>query len=881
MSDAVDALAAKSDARGAGGELDVVVIGAGFSGLYMLHRLHQLGLTARVFDEADDVGGTWYWNRYPGARCDIPTTDYTFSFDPELEGDWTWSEKYATQPEILAYLRHVADRYDLRRDIQFSTRVTSAVWNDADARWQVRTDKGDEVSCRFYVMASGCLSLPKSPDIEGAERFAGEVYFTSRWPHEGVDFTGKRVAVIGTGSSGIQSIPLIAAQARELTVFQRTPNFSIPAHNGPAPSERLAAIAADRDAYRNAAKWSRGGLPSEPTEITGVTASEEVRRERFEAAWEAGELFAILGVFADQGYNLESNEIVAEMIREKIRSIVKDPRTAEALCPKDHPFGTKRPCLDTNYFATFNLPHVRLVDLRKQPIATITESGIDTMGETFEFDAIVYATGFDAMTGPLVSVDIAGRDGVTLKQKWADGPSTYLGLATVGFPNFFMITGPGSPSVLSNMAVSIEQHVDWVADCLKHLRERGFVTIEPTPLAEEAWNQHVADCAALTLHPTANSWYMGANVPGKPRVFLPYIGGVDFYRKACDKVVAGGYLGVRLDGPGGTECNDGAVRRLQPDVEMMLELMAGLDLPPIESMTVEDARAFMQVASIGRPPGPAVAEIVDGVMPGPGGHLEYRVYRPASPGPERPSERGPGPHPLVVYFHGGGWVLGDLDSDDPLCRDLCARSGSAIVSVNYRHAPEARFPAAADDAFAAVQWVAANAIELGGIPGQIAVAGWSAGANVAAVAAQLARDAGGPEISGQLLLTPVTDCDTRRPSYHDNGEGYVLTAALMNWFWDNYADPAERKDPKASPLRGELSGLPPAFIVTAEFDPLRDEGDAYAEALAAAGVPVHHLRARGHVHTSVTMVDLVLSGAQVRAQMADALGSFFPAPVRA
>lgn len=847
-----------------------MVVGAGFSGLYLLHRLRQLGMSARVFDAAADVGGTWYWNRYPGARCDIPTTDYSYSFDPQLDKEWTWSEKYATQPEILAYLGHVADRYDLRRDISFSTRVESAEWDDLQGRWTIRTDGGEEFSARFYVMASGCLSLPKTPDIEGADRFGGEVYLTGRWPHEKVDFTGKRVAVIGTGSSGIQSIPLIAQEAASLTVFQRTPNFSIPAHNGPASAERLEALATDREGYREAARRSRGGVPVEINELTAAAASEEERRERFEAAWEAGELFAILGVFADQGYNLQSNEVVAEMIREKIRSIVKDPETAETLCPKDHPFGTKRPCLDSNYYATYNLPHVRLVDLRKHPIATITETGLETVDEPFEFDAIVFATGFDAMTGALVSVDITGRDGLTLREKWADGPSTYLGLTTIGFPNFFAITGPGSPSVLSNMVVSIEQHVDWVTDCMAYMREHGFETIEPTPTAEEGWNQHNQDCAAITLHPMANSWYMGANVPGKPRVFYPYIGGVDFYRAACEEVAAKDYLGFRLTGPEGSQCHDGVVRELQPDVAMVLDVMATLDLPPLESLPVADARGFMEATAAQSPPGPEVGEIVDGVLPGPACELEYRLYRPASPGP----------HPLVVYFHGGGWVLGSQVSDDPLCRDLCVRSEAVIVSVNYRHAPEARFPAAADDAFAAVQWVAANAIELGGIPGQLAVAGWSAGGNVAAVACQLARDAGGPAIAGQLLLTPVTDCTYDRSSYQENGDGFVLTRPLMEWFWDHYADPADRSDPKASPLRGSFTGLPQAVIITADFDPLRDEGRAYAAALAEAGVPTQHIRARGHTHTSVPMVDVVLSGAFVREEMGAALRGFFPAAVR-
>ncbi|MEO5901261.1 MAG: alpha/beta hydrolase, partial [Ilumatobacteraceae bacterium] len=474
--------------------------------------------------------------------------------------------------------------------------------------------------------------------------------------------------------------------------------------------------------------------------------------------------------------------------------------------------------------------------------------------------------------GALVSVDITGKDGVTLKDKWAHGPETYLGLTSVGFPNLFMITGPGSPSVLSNMAVSIEQHVDWVADRIDFLRANGYTSIEPTPAAEAGWVQHGNDCADITLYPVANSWYMGANVPGKPRVFLPYIGGVGVYRATCDRVVEQGHLGFELNGANGVECNDGVINRLQPDVAAVLDMMATLDLPPLEGMTADEARDFMAAGSEARPPGPEVGEIVDGVFTGAAGDLDYRLYRPANPGP----------HPIVAYFHGGGWVLGTHDSDDPFCRDLCVRSDAVIVSVNYRHAPEARFPAAADDAFAAVQWIAAHATDLGGIPGELAVAGWSAGGNLAAVVCQMARDAGGPAISGQLLVTPVTDSDLTTGSYVSNAEGFVLTKSLMEWFWDHYADPADRADPRVAPLKAtDLSGLPPAFVVTCEFDPLRDEGIAYAEAMRAAGVPVELLMARGHTHTSLSMVDIVLSGAKIRAQMADKLKGFFGANIPA
>jgi cation diffusion facilitator CzcD-associated flavoprotein CzcO/acetyl esterase/lipase len=849
----------------AGSDVDVVIVGAGFAGMYELVRMRRAGFSAVVLETADDVGGTWYWNRYPGARCDILSVDYSYSWDPELQQEWTWSERYAAQPEILRYAQFVADKHDLRRDMRFNTRVTSAEWNDDTHRWSIHTDNGDDLSCRYYIMATGCLSMPKVPDIEGTDRFTGEVYFTSTWPHDGVDFTGKRVAVIGTGSSAVQSIPLIAAEAERLTVFQRTPNFSIPARNGPISDARIAPFLADPDAYREEARHSAAGVPRETPMESALMVSDEERTARYEAMWEAGELLGITGTFNDTLANAESNETLRQFIHGKIRSIVNDPEVAEALCPTNHYVGTKRACLDTNYYETYNLPHVRLVDLRKDPISTITETGIDTANESFEFDAIVFATGFDAMTGAIVGVDITGRDGLTLKEKWADGPVTYLGLMTSGFPNLFMITGPGSPSVLSNMMVSIEQHVDWIADALEYLREHDLDTIEPTELAETKWVEHSNEFADLTLMPTANSWYMGVNVPGKPQVFLPYPGGVGRYRATCDEVVERDYLGFVLDGPSRRIINDGIIRELKPDVQVMLETMAELQLPPIESMGVDGARAFMEASGAMMPPGPDVGEIVDGTLPGADGStLEYRLYRPATGGP----------HPMAVYYHGGGWVLGSATSDDPLCRYLCVHSNSIVVSVNYRHAPEARFPAAADDGLAAATWIADHAEELGGIPGQIAVAGWSAGANVAAVTAQQAKIAGGPAIAGQVLLCPVTDGTTQRSSYVDNAEGFGLTASLMDWFWDHYCEPADRADPKASPLLADdLSGLPPALVITCQFDPLRDEGDAYAAALADAGVPVQHLQCPGQTHTAIPAVDAMVTSEYARAAMAAALRS--------
>jgi acetyl esterase/lipase len=434
-----------------------------------------------------------------------------------------------------------------------------------------------------------------------------------------------------------------------------------------------------------------------------------------------------------------------------------------------------------------------------------------------------------------------------------------------GFPNFFTITGPGSPSVLSNMSVSIEQHVEWITATLEHVRDEGLQTLEATAAAQDGWLTHVNDYGNLTLYPQANSWYMGANVPGKPRVFLPYIGGVDRYRRICNEVAEQDYLGFEQAGPNGSRCNDGVICRVKPDVQLLLELLASLDQPPLDSLPPQQARLQMEANTAQRPPGPEVAEIIDATLPGPAGDLEYRLYRPARTGPA----------PVVVYFHGGGWVLGHASSDDPFCRYLCAETNALIISVNYRHAPEARFPAAVDDAFAAVNWIAANAESLGGDPHNIAVAGWSAGGNLAAVVCQLAQANKGPAIKGQLLVNPVTDSDLSRPSYRDNAEGYILTRSLMEWFWDHYCDVTDRNDPRASPLRaGSLAGLPPACVVTAELDPLRDEGNDYAAALEAAGVPVQHLQAAGQIHTSLLAVDAIMTSEAARKQMKDALIGF-------
>jgi cyclohexanone monooxygenase len=522
--------------------LDIAIVGAGFSGLYMLHKARAMGLSARVFEAGSGVGGTWFWNRYPGARVDIESHEYSYSFSEELEHEWKWSERYAAQPELLRYLNHVADRFDLRRDIRFETRVTSAAFDEAAHRWIVTTDKGDRISARYCVMATGCLSVPKKIDIPGADTFKGEVYNTSSWPSEKVDFRGKRVGIIGTGSSAVQTITEIAPEVGSLHIFQRTPSYSLPAHNGPANPEVFKSWLANRQANRQAERDNPIGIVAAVvSDKMALETPAEERRKVFEDRWNKGG-FAIGGAFADFLVVKEANDTFVDFIAEKVRGIVKDPATADLLIPKTYPAGSKRICVDTGYFEVFNRDNVTLVDISKAPV-TVTPKGVKTGEAEYEFDALIFALGFDAMTGALSKIDIRGRGGEALKDKWDGGPRTYLGLMVSGFPNMFIVTGPGSPSVLSNMVVSIEQHIDWITDCIAAMGQRQMDTIEATEAAEEMWVAHVNEVANMTLYPQANSWYIGANVPGKPRVFMPYPGGVNVYRDFCRDVVAKGYEG--------------------------------------------------------------------------------------------------------------------------------------------------------------------------------------------------------------------------------------------------------------------------------------------------------------------------------------------------
>jgi cyclohexanone monooxygenase len=525
-------------------QLDAIVVGGGLGGLYALHRLRRLGLKALAFEAGSGVGGTWFWNRYPGARCDVESMEYSYAFDDDLQQEWSWPERYGTQPEILRYINHVADRFDLRRDVRLNTRVTSAGFDRASSTWTVRTDKGDVAQAPFCIMATGNLSTPRVPDFKGIGSFKGQWYHSGLWPHEGADFSGLRVGVIGTGSSGVQMIPLIAQQAKHLHVFQRTANFSLPARNGPMDPEKERAHKDDYPARRAAAYETPFGIAGFPAPTKpAMTVTEEERQAQYEAKWAEGGSISFLYSYTDLLVNKEANDTASEFVRNKIRSIVKDPAVAELLAPKDHPIGTKRLCLDTNYYETYNCDNVTLVDVRSAPIQEITETGLRTANAEYELDAIVFATGFDAMTGALREIDIRVGNGPTLAEKWAGGPLTYLGLMVSDFPNMFTITGPGSPSVKTQMIVAIEQHMDWIADCVATMRARGMTRIEPSPEAECDWVQHVNEVADGTLYPLANSWYVGANIPGKPRVFMPYVGGFAGYKKKCDAVAENGYEG--------------------------------------------------------------------------------------------------------------------------------------------------------------------------------------------------------------------------------------------------------------------------------------------------------------------------------------------------
>ena len=543
---------------------DVVIVGAGFAGMYGLHKFRSQGLSVKVFEAGSDVGGTWYWNRYPGSRCDVPSIEYSFGFSEELEQEWDWPEVFSAQPDILRYANHVADRFNLRKDIQFESRVTEVLFLEESGDWRISVGETYQCHAKFCVMATGCLSVPNTPEIEGADQFRGQVLHTGRWPKEEVDLSGKRVGVIGTGSSGVQAIPELAKMSGHLYVYQRSPVYTVPANRKAMREEVQQEFRKNYREIRRLQQHNFGGVSNfrltesvrrpqadranrkdaasaMPAKILGL--SEEARKQLI-----AEQGLGVLLSFADVYSDLEANEVANRLFREEIAQIVDDQNVAAGLLPNDYGLGCKRQVLDRDYYETFNRSDVTLVNLKETPLERITPNGIKTSDAEQELDVLIYATGFDAMTGALLKSNVVGKNGVALQDKWQFGPAAYLGLQISGFPNLFMVTGPGSPSVLCNMLVAIEQHINWISDCISHMEGNGLSQIEPTEQAEEQWVAQVNQVAEGTMYtaPSCNSWYLGANIPGKPRIFMPYVGGYPQYKARCDEVVANGYEGFSL-----------------------------------------------------------------------------------------------------------------------------------------------------------------------------------------------------------------------------------------------------------------------------------------------------------------------------------------------
>ncbi|MCD5422499.1 alpha/beta fold hydrolase [Rhodococcus pyridinivorans] len=830
---------------------DIVVVGAGFAGLYAVHKMRdELALNVQGFETAAGVGGTWWWNRYPGARCDFESVNYSYSFSEELQREWEWTERFAAQPEILSYLEWVADKLDIRRSFRFNTRVTSVTWDETASLWTVTSDDGASCTARFVVSCVGGFSVPKETEFPGSETFTGELYRTSSWPHEPVDLTGKRVAVIGTGSTGIQVIQEAAKQAAQLTVFQRTANYAAPLRNAAVdPAQRR--WNADNHAELRAGSRERFiGAPYDRPNGPAVLATPEERRRIYDKYWTRGGFPLVVSTFTDLLFDQQANDTIADYIRDRIRERVADPTTAELLAPTDHPYASKRPPFETNYYETFNLPHVELVDVRSAPIEAITPTGIRTTADSYDFDVIILATGFDVFTAGILNLGITGRDGVTLDEKWADGPKTYLGLNISGFPNLFTIIGPQSAAALYNVPLAIEDHVDFTAAAIERIRETQARTIEPTPEAEQAWVELTEGILNKTIVPQAKgSWYMGENIPGKPRAAYLFAGGAPLYRAICAQIEGSGYAGFAIDHESRPVP---PLLQIDPSAALVLAGMLIQGMKPLEQCNLDEMRALTESLTQMQIPGPDVR--VESLE-----QPRARVYIPDA----KESL------PVVIFAHGGGWVAGSVDVTDSSCRQLAEQLGAVVVSVDYRLAPEHPFPAAADDTFAAVQWAREHVGKFGGDPHRIVVMGESAGANLAASTALRARDAG-IDLTAQVLINPAIDPDARTPSRQEFADGPFLSVAAGEAMWAAYLGGAE-VTPLAAPSRAEsLSGLAPALVLTVECDPTRDEAEDYARALAAAGVTVHQYRLEGLIHGVFNM-----SAAVPRAQeFHDLIGEF-------
>ncbi|WP_268967199.1 flavin-containing monooxygenase [Zavarzinia marina] len=843
---------------------DVVVVGAGFSGLYAMHKFRdQMGLKVKGFEAAGGPGGTWWWNRYPGARCDIESLHYSYSFSEEIQKRWQWSERFAAQPEILSYLEFVADTLDLRKDFTFDIRVTSAVWDDEAHRWTITTNDGAACTTRFLIAASGNLSIPKPPDFEGIEDFAGEVYTTSQWPHHEVDLKGKRVAVIGTGSTGIQVIQEVAKQAAHMTVFQRTANFALPLGNEEIEPERRAWISENHAQLRAGCRESFMGIPFEPPEVSGAMVPAEQRHAKYEKLWSGGGWPLLVCSYADVLSDQAINDDLADFVRGKIRDRVKDPKVADLLCPKDHPIATKRLAFESDYFDVFNQDNVDLVDLRSTPIVRLSRTGIVTTEKEYPIDVLIVAIGFDAATGPLVHMGLTGRGGVTLAERWKDGPRNYLGIAMHDFPNLFTITGPTSAVALYNNPLAIEDHVDLAADAVRYTLANDAETIEATAEAEDRWATIVHGLLHMTLFPKANSWYMGANVEGKRVATYIFIGSAQLYRTMTGEVQSTGYGGFAV---GKARNGLPPMMKLDPAVTALLGVLMGQGAKPLHDCTVEETRAVVDSFSMLQGAARDV-DVVETTYPSAGADRAVRIYRPDRPGPL----------PVVVFYHGGGFIAGSLDMADKPCRALAEDLGAIVVAPSYRLAPENPFPAATDDTFAALCWTAAHIATYGGDPSRIAVSGESAGGLLAAVAALRARDEGGPRLTAQVLITPAIDGQSKTASKVEFSEGPILSARAAEGMFAAYmGEGGDFSSPLASPVNAKsLAGLPPALVLSAECDPLRDEGEIYARQLAAAGIEVKAIRLDGLVHATLSMAGVIPRAREITEHMQAFLDAAF------
>ncbi|SDH61948.1 flavin-containing monooxygenase [Pseudonocardia oroxyli] len=838
---------------------DVIVVGAGFAGLYSVHKLrNELGLDVQAFDAGGGPGGTWWWNRYPGARCDFESIHYQYSFSDEVQRDWEWTERFAGQPEILRYLEFVAEKYDLLRSFRFRTRVISVVWDDEGQFWTVSTDDGASTTARYVVSGAGSLSAAKHLEFTGLEDFRGQVLRTNEWPAEPVDLTGKRVGVIGTGSTGIQVIPEVAKVAAHLTVFQRTAQFASPLGNEPVEPEQRRWLADNHEQVRAGSRMNFLGAPYERPRPSALMDSPEERRKTYDEFYGKGGFRILASTYGDLLFNKASNDTIADYLRDRIRDRVDDPKTADLLCPTDHPYGTKRAPFETGYFEVYNRDNVELVDVSSSPIERLTETGLKTATGEYELDIVILATGFDVFTGPLMRLGIVGRDGLTLEERWADGPRGYTGLQMHGFPNLFVVAGPLSATALYNNALSIEDHVDWIHGAIRHVREQGATTIEPTVEAEQAWGELCSGLVDLTLLPqAASTWYMGDNIVGKPRVAYVFPGGAPLYRAITDQITDRGYGGFSIDG---SAVPVPPLVRLDPAVAVVMSGMLNPDYKPLELCTVEETRAQFEAMAMLQIPGPdmRVENLED---------PRVRVYVPGETTDE--------PRPVIVEYHGGGWIAGSVDAVDNTCRSVAERTGAIVVSVDYRLAPEHPFPAPYDDSVAALRWTYEHIAEFGGDPGSIVVMGDSAGGNLAASVAVHARDTGIP-LAGQILMYPAIDPAADTVSRQEFADGPVVSATAGDLMWGAYLA-GHDVTPQAAPGRvADLSGLAPALVITAEIDPLRDEGEDYARAMRAAGVPVEQHRLDGLIHGVFGMSAVVPRVAEIY----EAVGRFVAASAR-